>query len=110
MTRLSNSAGVQFKILAPALGSVAFAVVIGTVVLEWSLRQLRDEVIPEECDKERIDPMFNIKAFGVGLGLPITKKALDKHAGGLEIHSDFGAGSQIAIWLPLTETAREQPM
>ena len=37
-----------------------------------------------------------------------SAEALEAHDGGLEIHSNFGEGSQIAIWLPLTDTSQEQ--
>ena len=47
-------AGVQFKILAPVIGTVALSVVIGILVLEWNFRQLRDEVVPEERNLSRL--------------------------------------------------------
>lgn len=68
--------------------------------------------IPEDLLHRVSDPMFTTKAFGVGLGLglglPIARKALEEHNGGLEIQSVHGEGSQIGIWLPLSDDAREQ--
>jgi signal transduction histidine kinase len=64
--------------------------------------------IPEELLHKVSNPMFTTKAFGVGLGLPIAKKAVEDHNGGLEIHNSNGEGARIAIWLPLTESATEQ--
>ena len=63
--------------------------------------------IPEE-DQERIFQRFyRVKdantrhIVGTGLGLPIVKKVVEDHGGGLELDSRPGAGSTFTVTLPL---------
>jgi len=46
------------------------------------------------------EPMFSTRTFGVGLGLPIVKKTMEQHGGGVEIASEVGRGTTATLWLP----------
>ncbi len=46
------------------------------------------------------EPLFSTKGFGVGLGLVIVRKIMQRHAGGVEISSVEGEGTQVMLWLP----------
>lgn len=45
------------------------------------------------------EPMFSTRTFGVGLGLPIVKKNMEQHGGGIEIVSEVGRGTVATLWL-----------
>jgi len=46
------------------------------------------------------EPLFSTKGFGVGLGLVIVRKIMQRHAGGIEISSVEGESTQVLLWLP----------
>jgi len=58
-------------------------------------------------------PLFSTKAFGVGLGMPLVKRIVEQHRGGIDVKSEWGEGTTVTIWLPLAgrgvDTARENP-
>lgn len=56
---------------------------------------IKDDVLPRI-----FEPLFSTKGFGVGLGLVIVRKIIQRHAGGIEISSVEGEGTQVALWLP----------
>ena len=58
--------------------------------------------------KEKIfSPLFSTKAFGVGLGLPLVKRIVEDHRGGIGVESEWGVGTTISVRLPLAE---DQPL
>ncbi len=70
---------------------------------------LRDDGsgIPEGNHSELFEPFYTTKTKGTGLGLTIVKKIIDNHNGSIEIHSQPGKGTEIALNLPLNITKHE---
>jgi len=52
------------------------------------------------------EPFYSTKESGIGLGLSLTKKIIQEHAGRIEAHSRKGEGSTFKIFLPV-EQVRE---
>lgn len=50
--------------------------------------------------KRLFEPYFSTKESGVGLGLAITKKALEEHQGEIKVKSAKKKGTKVTIWLP----------
>ncbi len=46
-------------------------------------------------------PLFSTKAFGVGLGMPLVKRIVERHHGTIEVTSAWGHGTTVTIRLPL---------
>ena len=72
-------------------------------------RMMRIEVrdtglgIDREAMGRLFEPYFSTKDSGVGLGLAITKKAIDDHKGEIKIHSRKGKGTTVSLLIPLVE-------
>lgn len=45
---------------------------------------------------------------GVGLGLAVSRRIVERHGGRLEVHSELGAGSTFLAYLPLDERAADE--
>ena len=60
--------------------------------------------------EKAMDPFFTTKppGKGAGLGLPAVYGAVKAHQGSMEIHSESGRGTQIAITLPLSPEASKE--
>ena len=58
--------------------------------------------IPEENLEKIFEPLFTTKAKGIGLGLAITKMAVEGHGGSMDVESEVGKGSIFTVRLPLT--------
>ena len=56
---------------------------------------IKPEVLPRV-----FEPLFSTKGFGVGLGLVIVRKIMQRHGGGIEISSVEGEGTHVLLWLP----------
>jgi signal transduction histidine kinase len=61
----------------------------------------------EDIDKAfqsfgQVDSGLNRKYEGAGLGLPLTKKLLELHHGGIGIKSEVGKGTTVTLTLPAT--------
>lgn len=81
-------------------------------VLTLRSRVTGDEVIVEVADTgagisadvmpQIFEPYFSTKGpcEGTGLGLPITKRIIEKHGGRLEVHSVVGEGTIFRVFLP----------
>jgi PAS domain S-box-containing protein len=55
-----------------------------------------------EADKPYIfDPFFTTKKSGTGLGLTITHRIIEEHAGRIEVRSEPGKGSTFSVFIPL---------
>jgi two-component system, cell cycle sensor histidine kinase PleC len=48
----------------------------------------------------QLENAFSRKNGGAGLGLPLVKKIVDLHNGGLSIDSTLGAGTTVNMWFP----------
>ena len=59
--------------------------------------------IDREALGRLFEPYFSTKDSGVGLGLAITKKAIDDHKGEIKIHSRKRKGTTVTIFIPLAE-------
>ncbi|KAA3615073.1 MAG: hypothetical protein D8M58_11515 [Calditrichaeota bacterium] len=57
--------------------------------------------IPEEYSEMIMKPYFSTKATGSGLGLAIAKEIINSLNGVIEVASADGAGTMIAIYLPV---------
>src|SRR5207237_5108774 len=49
----------------------------------------------------RVDSVLDAKHQGAGLGLPFAKSVVELHGGTLEIESELGSGTAVAVVLPL---------
>ena len=63
--------------------------------------------IPESKMKEIFRPFFTTRKSGTGLGLPISKRIIEKHGGTLQIESREGEGTEVKISLPAKEVNRK---
>jgi signal transduction histidine kinase len=50
-------------------------------------------------------PLFSTKAFGVGLGMPLVKRIVERHHGGINVKSAWGEGTTVTLWLPLAKSS-----
>jgi PAS domain S-box-containing protein len=57
--------------------------------------------ISSEVLEKIFEPLFSTKSFGVGLGLPIVQQIMEQHGGGIDIESEVGRCTRVALWLPL---------
>ncbi len=69
---------------------------------KWVQIEIRDTGcgISEESKANLFKPFYTTKPSGTGLGLTITRKALAKMNGSLQIESQEGAGTTAAVFLP----------
>ncbi len=61
------------------------------------------EGIPEEIKEEIFEPLFTTKkgARGIGLGLPISRKIIERHKGEISFTSKRGEGTTFYIRIPI---------
>ncbi len=57
--------------------------------------------IPEDAIEKIFDPLYTMKAKGIGLGLAVCKSIIDRHQGHIEVESEVGKGTTFSIKLPL---------
>lgn len=60
-----------------------------------------------EVQNRMFEPLYSTKAFGVGLGMPLVKRIAEQHGGRVEVHSEEGRGTTVAIVLPISTPKRE---
>jgi len=68
--------------------------------LEISIQDDGPGIAPEDMDKLFI-PFFTTRAYGTGLGLPISRRLVEAHGGELLVRSRPGQGSTFLLRLPL---------
>jgi signal transduction histidine kinase len=56
--------------------------------------------MPPETLKKALRPFFTTKAKGTGLGLSIAREIMHGHGGSLELESEVGRGTRIALVFP----------
>ncbi|BCJ86385.1 sensor histidine kinase [Effusibacillus dendaii] len=61
-------------------------------------------VIPDEIRKRIFEPFFSTKAYGIGLGLPITYRIVENHNGQILMESKEGQGTTFTVVLPVIPT------
>jgi two-component system sensor histidine kinase HydH len=54
-----------------------------------------------EVARKAFRPLFTTKPNGVGLGLALARRILERHAGRIELHSAVGQGTRVTLNLPL---------
>ena len=64
--------------------------------------------IPAERLARIWSPFYTSKSEGTGLGLPLSKKIVEAHGGGLEVHSVADTGTEFVITLPKAGPAAER--
>ncbi len=57
----------------------------------------------------QLDGILNRRHEGTGLGLPLTKALVEMHGGTLEISSDVGAGTTVALRFPASRVTAAAP-
>jgi len=57
--------------------------------------------ITKENLKRLFDPFFTTKPKGIGLGLAVVKRIIEKHNGSIQVKSKPGEGSTFTVKLPL---------
>jgi signal transduction histidine kinase len=74
----------------------------------WQVR-IRDTGcgMGKETLARMFDPFYTTKPGGTGLGLAITQRIIQRLAGTIAVHSDFGHGSEFVIQIPHKAEDRE---
>lgn len=64
--------------------------------------------IPAEIRERVFEPLYSTRSFGVGLGLTIVYDIMGQLGGGVRLESEPGQGTEVTLWLPLSETRRTE--
>jgi len=57
--------------------------------------------IPEKAAGKIFDPLYTMKAKGIGLGLAVCKSIMERHGGQIGVESEVGKGATFTLKLPL---------
>ncbi|QED47323.1 PAS domain S-box protein [Cytobacillus dafuensis] len=63
--------------------------------------------IPKDKINKLGQPFYTTKERGTGLGLMVTYKIVEEHAGTIEVESELGVGTNFHIYLPLRKKERK---
>jgi two-component system NtrC family sensor kinase len=74
--------------------------------VEVEIRDTGPGIAPEHLQKI-FDPFFTTKERGTGLGLSVVYGIVERHEGRIEIHSEVGKGTRVAIRIPAREPAAD---
>ncbi len=61
--------------------------------------------ISKDAQANLFEPFFTTKANGIGLGLSLAKKVMERHRGSIALKDRDGAGTTVAIRLPALQPA-----
>jgi len=63
--------------------------------------------IPADVLPRIFDPFFTTKPIGegTGIGLPLSRQAIEAHGGSIEVRTAEGIGTTMRVWLPLAPAA-----
>jgi PAS domain S-box-containing protein len=61
------------------------------------------EGMAEDTVRKIWSPLFTMKAKGMGLGLPITRRFVEAHGGSISVESKLGEGSTFTVTLPISD-------
>jgi signal transduction histidine kinase len=56
--------------------------------------------MPRTVRRHVFRPRFTTKPQGVGLGLPLARRILERHAGRIDLESAEGEGTRVVLTLP----------
>ena len=74
----------------------------------WSAVNDNGSGIPEDVRDKVFQPNFSTKTSGMGLGLAISKKAIEDMRGVIGFETEIGLGTTFFVWLPTEEVAEEE--
>ena len=77
----------------------------------WAVSAVRDTGtgIPDEVRDKVFQPNFSTKTSGMGLGLAITKKAVEDVGGEIDFETEIGVGTTFHVRLPLAPAGPTEP-
>jgi signal transduction histidine kinase len=82
----------------------AFDSSAGQVSTEWTDT---GPGIPPENLARIFDPLFTTKAKGIGLGLVVCKRLVERQGGDIAVHSEVGQGATFIVRLPQAATIED---
>lgn len=106
----SNIGGNAIK-FTPAGGRVEVGVTARGLSLEFTIADNGPGIPARDLPHlfERYWQAEKTKCIGSGLGLPIAKRLIEAHGGGIFVESRFGEGSRFAFTLPLVSAGAAAP-
>jgi signal transduction histidine kinase len=66
------------------------------------------EGVPADKMGRIFEPFFSSKEYGLGLGLPMTKKVIEEHGGRVEFRSTYGEGTEVQLIIPVSQNESQQ--
>jgi len=88
----------------PPLDRPADRIVVSTCIIGGHVQISVEDTgcgIPADILPKVFEPLFSTRTFGTGLGLATVKQVVELHRGSVEITSEPGRGTRVAIKLPL---------
>jgi PAS domain S-box-containing protein len=97
---VENAAQAMGDAATPGGGSITVRTRAGGGAFELAIEDTGSG-IPAEVLSKVFEPLYSTKSFGTGLGLPTVKQIVEQHGGTVEIASQAGVGTRVAVRLPL---------
>jgi signal transduction histidine kinase len=88
----------------PSGGTLTFTARPAGGLVEIEVADSGSGIKPEDVGKV-MEPLFSTKAWGIGLGLAISRAIVEKHNGHLSFASELGRGSTFVVRLPAARGA-----